>query len=120
MYISLFCADNSYRVMLRPGPLPGSDYINASFVNVIISSIQISWRCICTCIFFLQGYKQKGAYIATQCPLQNTVTDFWRMVSEFQCGCIVMLCELEEDGQVSLYIISSSLCSKCMYAMLDT
>jgi netrin-G3 ligand len=74
--------NDTYRVRLRCGPMPGSDYINASFVN---------------------GYKQKGAYIATQCPLQNTVTDFWRMVNEFQCGCIVMLCELEEDGQMSSY-----------------
>ena len=48
----------------------------------------------------LQGYKQKGAYIATQGPLKSTVPEFWRMIHEFQCGCIVMLCELEEDGQV--------------------
>ena len=48
----------------------------------------------------LQGYKQKGAYIATQGPLKSTVPEFWRMVHEFQCGCIVMLCELEEEGQV--------------------
>ena len=27
-------ADDMYRVRLRPGPLPGSEYINASFVNV--------------------------------------------------------------------------------------
>ena len=26
--------------------------------------------------------------------------DFWRMMWEYQCGCIVMLCQLEEDGQV--------------------
>ncbi|CAI8039711.1 Receptor-type tyrosine-protein phosphatase alpha [Geodia barretti] len=60
--------------------MPGSDYINASFVN---------------------GYKQKGAYIATQCPLENTVADFWRMVNEFQCGCVVMLCQLQEEGEES-------------------
>ena len=48
----------------------------------------------------LQGYKQRGAYIATQGPLKSTVPEFWRMVHEFQCGCIVMLCELEEEGQV--------------------
>ena len=63
--------------------------------------------------FFLQGYKQKGAYLATQRPLQNTVNDFWRMVSEFQCGCIVILCDLEEDGQVSLYAAPSVLIA-CM------
>ena len=52
----------------------------------------------------LQGYKQKGAYIATQGPLKSTVPEFWRMVHEFQCGCIVMLCELEEDGQVWAHV----------------
>ena len=26
--------------------------------------------------------------------------DFWRMMWEYRCGCIVMLCQLEEDGQV--------------------
>ena len=51
-------------------------------------------------IHTVQGYKKKGAYIATQGPLQNTVEDFWRMMWEYQCGCIVMLCQLEEDGQV--------------------
>ncbi|CAI8039710.1 Receptor-type tyrosine-protein phosphatase S [Geodia barretti] len=72
--------NDTYRVRLRCGPMPGSDYINASFVN---------------------GYKQKGAYIATQCPLENTVADFWRMVNEFQCGCVVMLCQLQEEGEES-------------------
>ena len=52
----------------------------------------------------LQGYKQKGAYIATQGPLKSTVPEFWRMVHEFQCGCIVMLCELEEEGQVWVHV----------------
>ena len=51
-----------------------------------------------TCIF--QGYKQKGAYIATQGPLKNTIVDLWRMIWEFRCGCIVMLCEVEEEGKV--------------------
>ena len=48
-------------------------------------------------LIWCQGYKQKGAYIATQCPLENTVADFWRMVNEFQCGCVVML---QEEGEV--------------------
>jgi protein tyrosine phosphatase len=71
-----------YQVKLSYNHQPGSDYINASFIN---------------------GYKQKDAYIATQGPLQNTVDDFWRMMWEYQCGNIVMLCQLEEDGEESSY-----------------
>ena len=52
--------------------------------------------------FYFQGYKQRYAYIATQGPLENTVEDFWRMMWEHQCSCIVMLCNLEEDGMVWL------------------
>ena len=60
-----------------------------------------------------QGYKQKGAYIAAQCPLENTVTDFWRMINEFQCGCIVMLCQLQEEGQVNLIPLTSDPYTRC-------
>ena len=52
-----------------------------------------------------QDYKRKDAYIATQGPLQNTVEDFWRMMWEYQCGCIVMLCQLEEDEEVSTTVL---------------
>ncbi|CAI8029222.1 Receptor-type tyrosine-protein phosphatase epsilon [Geodia barretti] len=71
-----------YRVNLRFNQEPDSTYINASFVD---------------------GYRQNGAYIATQGPLEGTVEDFWRMMWEYKCGCIVMLCQLEEDGQESSY-----------------
>ena len=47
-----------------------------------------------------QGYRQKGAYIATQGPLQHTVSDFWRMVWEQEVKCIVMLCRKEEKQKV--------------------
>ena len=53
---------------------------------------------------FLQGYKQRSAYIAMQGPLQNTVGDFWRMMWEYQCSCIVMLCEPEEEGVVRAHL----------------
>lgn len=46
-----------------------------------------------------QGYKEKEAYLATQAPLENTVADVWRMVWEKQSSCIVLLCQLEEDGR---------------------
>ncbi|CAI8002626.1 Receptor-type tyrosine-protein phosphatase F [Geodia barretti] len=68
------------RVRLRFGPKPGSDYINASFID---------------------GYKQRKAYIATQGPMEGTVADLWRMIWEHNCSCIVMLCQTQEKGQVS-------------------
>ena len=48
----------------------------------------------------LQGYKHRNAFIATQCPMENTVNDFWRMMWESQSAVIVMLCSEEHDPQV--------------------
>jgi protein tyrosine phosphatase len=84
--------------------MPGSDYINASFVNVRkCSYILCSYSMTHVLVVWCQGYKEGGAYIATQCPLKNTMADFWRMVNEFQCGCVVML---QEEGEV-IYLHSS-------------
>eukprot|EP00058_Branchiostoma_floridae_P015868 XP_002601356.1 hypothetical protein BRAFLDRAFT_82720 [Branchiostoma floridae] len=58
----------------------GSDYINASFID---------------------GYRQKDGFIATQGPLSNTVADFWRMVWYWKSYSVVMLTELEENGRES-------------------
>ena len=88
-----------YRVMLKG--TTGSDYINASFINVSIKlNTRLSQEHLAVFYKYIQGYKQRDAYIAAQGPLENTVEDFWRMMWEYQCGCIVMLCQLEEDGQV--------------------
>ncbi|CAI8006035.1 Phosphatidylinositol phosphatase PTPRQ, partial [Geodia barretti] len=65
------------RVRLRCGHKPGSDYINASFID---------------------GYRLRRAYIATQGPLSETVNDMWRMIWENDCKCIVMLCQTMEQG----------------------
>ena len=100
--------DNASRVVLRTVPtgsmaglVQGSDYINASFVDVRDTSGYYDDT------FELlpspQGYKQRNAYIATQGPLQNTVEDFWRMVWEFKSMTIVMLCGLTEEGCESSY-----------------
>ncbi|XP_060027040.1 receptor-type tyrosine-protein phosphatase epsilon isoform X3 [Erinaceus europaeus] len=55
-----------------------TDYINASFID---------------------GYRQKDHFIATQGPLAHTVEDFWRMVWEWKCYTIVMLTEVQEREQ---------------------
>ena len=85
---------------LRYGTQPGSDYINASFIDVS-STPHILWYYDHVIISFeLQGYKQRRAYIAAQGPLQNTVNDFWRMVWEHHCSCIIILCDTEENDMV--------------------
>lgn len=61
---------------------PGSmttDYINANFVD---------------------GYKQKNAYISTQGPLPKTSEDFYRMVWEQRCLVIVMTTRVNERGRI--------------------
>ncbi|XP_073467100.1 receptor-type tyrosine-protein phosphatase alpha isoform X2 [Aquarana catesbeiana] len=55
-----------------------TDYVNASFID---------------------GYRQKDSYIASQGPLRHTMEDFWRMIWEWKSCSIVMLTELEERGQ---------------------
>ncbi|XP_015175080.1 PREDICTED: receptor-type tyrosine-protein phosphatase U isoform X2 [Polistes dominula] len=47
-----------------------SDYVNASYVDSIL---------------------KPNAYIVTQGPMENTVTEFWRMVWQEKASCIVML-----------------------------
>ncbi|XP_075978547.1 tyrosine-protein phosphatase Lar isoform X7 [Anticarsia gemmatalis] len=66
----------STRVCLSPRD--GSDYINASFVD---------------------GYRYRAAYIATQGPLPDTTDDFWRMLWEHNSTIIVMLTKLKEMGR---------------------
>uniref|UniRef100_G3PUF9 protein-tyrosine-phosphatase n=1 Tax=Gasterosteus aculeatus aculeatus TaxID=481459 RepID=G3PUF9_GASAC len=56
-----------------------SDYINASFMD---------------------GYKRRNAYIATQGPLPKTFCDFWRMVWEQMVLLIVMTTRVVERGRV--------------------
>ena len=70
---------DSSRVYLRPiRGVEGSDYINASFID---------------------GYKDRSGYIATQAPMENTVDDFWRMIWEYNVTMLVMLTKLDENGR---------------------
>ena len=54
------------------------NYINASPINILS-----------------QKY-----FIATQGPKNETIEDFWRMIDEYNCNVIIMLCNLIEDGRL--------------------
>ncbi|CAG0919767.1 unnamed protein product [Notodromas monacha] len=78
-YANVIAYDHS-RVILEPiDGIPGSDYINANFCD---------------------GYRKQNAYIATQGPLPETVSDFWRMVWEQRSMTIVMMTKLEERARI--------------------
>ena len=47
-----------------------------------------------------QDYSRRDAYILTQAPLNDTVNDFWRMISQYDIGTIVMLNSLKEEKEV--------------------
>uniref|UniRef100_A0A668A316 Receptor-type tyrosine-protein phosphatase F n=1 Tax=Myripristis murdjan TaxID=586833 RepID=A0A668A316_9TELE len=78
-YANVIAYDHS-RVILTPvDGVPGSDYINANYID---------------------GYRKQNAYIATQGPLPETLSDFWRMVWEQRTSTIVMMTRLEEKSRV--------------------
>ena len=47
-----------------------------------------------------QGYKQYKGFIITQAPMKITCRDFWKMIYERECGVVVMLSDLVENGRV--------------------
>ncbi|XP_075901581.1 protein tyrosine phosphatase receptor type Fa [Nelusetta ayraudi] len=78
-YANVIAYDHS-RVILTPVEgIPGSDYINGNYID---------------------GYRRQNAYIATQGPLPETLSDFWRMVWEQRTCTIVMMTRLEEKSRV--------------------
>lgn len=78
-YTDVLCYDHSRVILSNENDDATSDYINANFVD---------------------GYKQKNAYISTQGPLPKTSSDFWRMVWEKNCLVIVMTTRVMERGRV--------------------
>jgi protein tyrosine phosphatase len=47
----------------------------------------------------VDGFKQRRAFIATQHPLASTLFDFWQMVWDQEVHSIVMLTQLDGQGQ---------------------
>ena len=48
-----------------------------------------------------QGYREKKAFIIAQSPMENTSRDFLKMIMDYKVSAIVMLCKLEENGEVT-------------------
>ncbi|XP_036409568.1 receptor-type tyrosine-protein phosphatase F isoform X12 [Megalops cyprinoides] len=78
-YANVIAYDHSRVILSSVDGVPGSDYINANYID---------------------GYRKQNAYIATQGPLPETFSDFWRMVWEQRANTIVMMTRLEEKSRV--------------------
>ncbi|XP_075472206.1 receptor-type tyrosine-protein phosphatase F isoform X9 [Ascaphus truei] len=78
-YANVIAYDHSRVILTSVDGVPGSDYTNANYID---------------------GYRKQNAYIATQGPLPETLTDFWRMVWEQRAATIVMMTRLEEKSRV--------------------
>ncbi|XP_074507987.1 receptor-type tyrosine-protein phosphatase F isoform X21 [Sebastes fasciatus] len=78
-YANVIAYDHSRVVLTSVDAVPGSDYINSNYID---------------------GYRKQNAYIATQGPLPETLSDFWRMMWEQRSNTIVMMTRLEEKSRV--------------------
>ncbi|KAG7487604.1 hypothetical protein MATL_G00025170 [Megalops atlanticus] len=77
-YVDILPYDYNRVQLLSTNGEPGSDYINASFID---------------------GYKESKKYIAAQGPKDETVPDFWKMIWEQQSSIIVMVTRCEEGNR---------------------
>lgn len=77
-YTDVLCYDHSRVILSKLDGDADSDYIHANFVD---------------------GYKQKNAFISTQGPLLKTTPDFWRMIWEQHTLVMVMTTRAMERGR---------------------
>ncbi|XP_056891565.1 protein tyrosine phosphatase receptor type Db isoform X17 [Takifugu flavidus] len=78
-YANVIAYDHSRVLLSSIDGVPGSDYINANYID---------------------GYRRQNAYIATQGSLPETFGDFWRMIWEQHTANIIMMTKLEEKSRV--------------------
>ncbi|XP_034743196.1 protein tyrosine phosphatase receptor type Db isoform X20 [Etheostoma cragini] len=78
-YANVIAYDHSRVILSSIEGVPGSDYINANYID---------------------GYRRQNAYIATQGSLPETFGEFWRMVWEQHTANIIMMTKLEEKSRV--------------------
>ncbi|XP_019955949.1 protein tyrosine phosphatase receptor type Db isoform X10 [Paralichthys olivaceus] len=78
-YANVIAYDHSRVILSSIEGVPGSDYINANYID---------------------GYRRQNAYVATQGSLPETFGDFWRMVWEQHTANIIMMTKLEEKSRV--------------------
>ncbi|XP_007551758.2 protein tyrosine phosphatase receptor type Db isoform X13 [Poecilia formosa] len=90
-YANVIAYDHSRVILSSIDGVPGSDYINANYID---------------------GYRRQNAYIATQGPLPETFGDFWRMVWEQHTANIVMMTKLEEKSRMPSYFFSKVKCDQ--------
>ncbi|XP_032355054.1 protein tyrosine phosphatase receptor type Db isoform X19 [Etheostoma spectabile] len=90
-YANVIAYDHSRVILSSIEGVPGSDYINANYID---------------------GYRRQNAYIATQGSLPETFGEFWRMVWEQHTANIVMMTKLEEKSRMPSYFFSKVKCDQ--------
>nr|XP_021331098.1 protein tyrosine phosphatase, receptor type, D isoform X14 [Danio rerio] len=90
-YANVIAYDHTRVALTNTDGVAGGDYINANFID---------------------GYRRQGAYIATQGPMPDTFSDFWRMVWEQHTANVIMITKLEEKSRMPSYFFSKNKCDQ--------
>ncbi|XP_067041211.1 receptor-type tyrosine-protein phosphatase S-like isoform X4 [Acropora muricata] len=79
------------------------DVLAPDFSRVVLTAIDDNEATSYINAVHIPGYKQQHAFIVTHHPLTSTITDFWRMLCEQECSCVVLFDSSEEDGDFPLF-----------------